>query len=127
MKRGVTVLTLVGLLTLGTGLAAGPAGASPKAAGHATAKGISGDTVKIRFFTFRPNLFYADAGQTIRVINQDWGKKHLHHTFTSTDGLFDTGILKQDPGFVTVPSTPGTYHFFCQVHPFMSGKFIIHG
>ena len=66
MKRGVTVLTLVGLLTLGTGLAAGPAGASPKAAGHATAKGISGDTVKIRFFTFRPNLFYADALNFLR-------------------------------------------------------------
>ncbi len=62
------------------------------------------------------------AGATVTVLNADG----VHHTLTATDGAFDTGALARDTtGVFEVPAEPGTYAFFCSIHPFMSGDLTV--
>jgi plastocyanin len=48
------------------------------------------------------------------------------------NGFASTGTLNQDPsGFFPTSekiqfTTPGTYHFYCLIHPFMSGTIVVH-
>jgi len=61
-------------------------------------------------------------GQEILVTNND----SVAHTLTATDGAFDTGLLQPgEQAVITVPSAPGDYAFFCEVHPSMTGVFAI--
>jgi len=126
MKRAITMLSLVGMLALAGTTFAGSAGAATKGAPHGI-RGVAGNTIKIDFFTYRPDLFTAAPGQTIRVLNLDWVKRQIPHTLTSRDGLFDTGLIKHNIGYITVPNAPGDYGFFCQIHPFMHGHVIVEG
>jgi plastocyanin len=61
------------------------------------------------------------AGSTITWVNRD----DTTHTSTSNSNLWNTGILA--PGASSKPvtfSTPGTYPYFCEVHP-MNGVVIV--
>jgi plastocyanin len=48
------------------------------------------------------------------------------------NGFANTGLLDQDPGGFFPASekirftTPGTYHFICLIHPFMTGTIVVH-
>jgi plastocyanin len=78
-------------------------------------------TIEISGFAFSAAGPFAP-GQVVTVTNVD----SAPHTLTSNDGLFDTGNI--DPGgsatFV-VPSEPGSFAFFCAVHPSMTGTFTV--
>ena len=55
-------------------------------------------------------------GQSVTVENLD----SAPHTVTAVDGSFDTGTI--DGGgstTLTLPTEPGTYEFFCAIHPSM--------
>mgnify|MGYP000454044516 CR=1 FL=1 len=57
-------------------------------------------------------------GATINVTNADGAP----HTLTAVDGSFDTGVLNGSASAtVTAPSAPGTYEYFCSIHPSMTG------
>ena len=48
------------------------------------------------------------------------------HTLTAKDGAFDTGSV--DQGAITsftAPAVPGTYEFFCEIHPSMTGSLVV--
>ena len=48
------------------------------------------------------------------------------HTLTAKGGAFDTGTV--DQGVVTsftAPAAPGTYEFFCEIHPSMTGSLVV--
>lgn len=72
-----------------------------------------------------PGPFEFKPGETITVENLD----RSEHTLTSADGLFDTGTIDAEDGTVTfvVPSEPGSYEFFCSIHPEMTGTLIVTG
>lgn len=58
-------------------------------------------------------------GASIEVTNLDGAP----HTLTADDGSFDTGNLAQNQaGAITAPTTPGTYSYFCAIHPSMTGS-----
>lgn len=62
------------------------------------------------------------AGSPIAVTNLD----SAGHTLTATDGTFDTGTLGQNElSTLTAPTTPGTYAFFCEIHPSMTGQLVV--
>ena len=66
----------------------------------------------------------AAAGATVDVVNED----DATHTVTSSDGLFDTGRI--DAGGeaeLTAPGEPGSYRFFCAIHPSMAGILVVDG
>ena len=62
------------------------------------------------------------AGQTISVANADGAP----HTLTAVDGSFDTGVI-QGGGATTLaaPLAPGSYAFFCSLHPSMTGTLTV--
>ena len=77
--------------------------------------------IEIANFNFTSGVTVA-AGQSIGVTNIDAAP----HTLTSVDGLFDTGNLGQnETGAITAPLEPGTYAFFCEIHPSMVGELTV--
>ncbi len=63
-----------------------------------------------------------DGGQAITVVNADGAP----HTLTSVDGLFDTGVIGGGAsGSLAAPITPGSYAFFCSLHPSMTGTLTV--
>jgi len=57
-------------------------------------------------------------GEKFNIVN----KAASRHTFTSADGSWEEVELLADSTVVfTVPDTPGSYVFFCAVHPTSMG------
>lgn len=80
--------------------------------------------IKIEDFTFTPGTITVKAGTKIVWTNTD----SVNHTITSAQkGVFDSGILKKDGKFEYTFNTPGTYDYYCAVHPIMKGKVIVEG
>lgn len=59
-------------------------------------------------------------------------KYRLSHTVTSgnpsdkqTGTVFDSGLIKPSNTFSYTFKDPGTYHYFCMVHPWMTGEVIV--
>lgn len=61
-------------------------------------------------------------GASISIQNRDG----VTHTLTAEDGSFDTGRLSGgSSATLTAPATPGTYRFFCSIHPSMTGSLVV--
>lgn len=61
-------------------------------------------------------------GTEIVVTNQDGAA----HTLTSRDDRFNTGQLDGDASATIVaPGEPGSYDFFCTIHPSMQGTLVV--
>jgi plastocyanin len=56
------------------------------------------------------------AGEPITVRNDD----HADHTLTADDGSFSVFVAGDDSATLVV-TAPGTYPFYCRVHPDMRG------
>ena len=77
--------------------------------------------VKIDNFSFTPTTLTVTAGTTVTWTNRD----DIPHTVVSTDGVFKSKALDTDDKFSFVFSKPGTYSYFCSVHPKMTGQIIV--
>jgi plastocyanin len=49
----------------------------------------------------------------------------VQHTVTAVDRSFDSGSLAPGTTWRYTFTKPGTYQFFCVVHPFMKGVVIV--
>jgi plastocyanin len=74
-------------------------------------------------FTFNPRQLTVTAGTRVTWLNRD----DVPHTATSTSKprAFNSGNLDTDERFSHVFTTPGTYEYFCILHPKMTGKVIV--
>jgi plastocyanin len=90
---------------------------------HAAGQGQAGTsvTVKIDNFSFGPAALTVPVGTTVTWTNQD----DIPHTVVSTDGVFKSKALDTDDKFSFVFSKPGTYSYFCSIHPKMTGQVIV--
>ena len=71
---------------------------------------------------FTPMSLSVSPGATVTVTNKD----SATHTLTATGGQFDTGdITKDQTRTFKAPSKPGTYHYICSIHQFMTGTIIV--
>ena len=62
------------------------------------------------------------AGATVTVTNNDG----VPHTVTAVGGEFATGLIDAGASITFVaPTQPGTYAFFCDVHPAMQGTLVV--
>jgi plastocyanin len=77
--------------------------------------------VSIVDFAFRPKLVFVVAGTTVRWTNNG----DTDHTVTSDEGLFDSGTLQSDESFELTFDTPGSYPYFCSLHPAMTGQITV--
>lgn len=97
------------------------------AAGRATPaaalaeEAASKNEVKIDNFTFEPPTITVSAGTKVIWTNKD----DEPHTVVNTDGKFKSDALDTDDQFSFTFSEPGTYDYYCSVHPKMTGKVIV--
>jgi plastocyanin len=77
--------------------------------------------VKIDNFTFTPKSMTVKAGTTITWTNQD----DIPHTVTSSTKQFKSKALDTDDKFSFTFTTPGTYEYFCSLHPHMTGTIVV--
>jgi plastocyanin len=90
-----------------------PSGNAPAPSGEA----VRSAKVEIVDFAYDPDPVTIQAGGKVIWINRDAEP----HTATADDGSFDTGTLEEgklkSEGF----KEPGTYRYFCEIHPSMRG------
>ncbi|MFN3337597.1 MAG: cupredoxin family copper-binding protein [Thermomicrobium sp.] len=155
MRRFWVTLLLLGVLGLaGCGKASetnpaagsseygGPYGDGPTAAPTLTATGSersgygpvltqtptvvvspSPTTVEVRIvnFGFEPAELTVAAGTTVIWRNDS----PTTHTVTAKNGAFDSGLLEAGQTFSFMFREPGTYEYWCTLHPEMLGRVIV--
>ena len=86
---------------------------------------IGGDkknTIEIKDFMFNPPTLTVKAGEKITFINHD----EEPHTVVSVGKKFQkSSALDTDQEFTITAGEPGTYEYFCSVHPKMTGTIVV--
>jgi plastocyanin len=77
--------------------------------------------VKIDNFSFGPATLSVPVGANVTWTNRD----DIPHTVVSTDGVFKSKVLDTDEKFSYTFSKPGTFPYFCSIHPKMTGKIVV--
>jgi plastocyanin len=133
MKRTIfrlpgAIAALGGLVLAGCSQQASAPAAGPKETQSQMAVDVveaAGKTeqVAIDNFTYSPAVLTVAAGTKVTWVNRD----DVPHTVTSPakPRVLDSGTLDTDQSFSHVFSNPGTYEYFCAVHPKMTGKIIV--
>jgi plastocyanin len=79
-------------------------------------------TIKIDNFTFSPPDLVIPAGTTVTWVNED----DVPHTAVSDDHKsFRSKPMDTDDKYTFTFATPGTYPYFCSIHPHMTAKIIV--
>lgn len=78
--------------------------------------------VEISQFAFKPNEIHVPAGARIVWVNRD----EEPHVVVSTNGAFKSSpALDTNDSYAAVLTKPGTYTYFCSIHPMMVGKIVV--
>ena len=77
--------------------------------------------VKIDNFSFGPATLTVPVGTTVTWTNRD----DIPHTVVSTDGAFKSKVLDTDEKFSFTFTKPGSFPYFCSIHPKMTGKVVV--
>jgi len=76
--------------------------------------------VKIGNFTFGPKELKVKGGTTVTWTNED----DIPHTVVSPNN-FRSKVLDTDGTYAFTFTTPGTYTYFCSLHPHMTGTVVV--
>lgn len=77
--------------------------------------------VKIDNFNFTPATLTVPVGTTVTWTNRD----DIPHTVVSDDKSIKSKTLDTDEKFTFTFSKPGTYSYFCSIHPKMKGTIVV--
>ncbi len=119
MKNTKWISAAIAVVTLGLALGAG-AGTKPvegpaDKAGNAAA-------IKIDNFSFGPATITIPAGSTVTWTNND----DVPHVVSSDDNkLFKSKALDTDDHFSFTFTKPGTYNYYCAIHPKMTATIVV--
>ncbi len=99
------------------------AGSTAVAVTHAIASATAPAAVEIDNFDFGPRTLTVAAGTTVTWTNHD----EEPHTVVSADDpkSFKSGALDTDDKFAFTFARPGTYKYFCSIHPRMTGEVVV--
>ena len=117
MKRMNWVLTFSATILLAVAIMAG---SSSRMAVRADNKPASGTEIKIDNFSFGPDVTIA-AGTTVTWTNKD----DAPHVVASDSNIFKSKALDTDDRFSYTFTKPGTYVYYCTVHPRMIAKVVV--
>jgi plastocyanin len=116
MKNRIGILSLaIFAIVLGIG------GSSKTYATSADTQSAAETAIKIDNFSFTPATVTIPAGTTVRWTNRD----DIPHTVVSDDKMFKSKALDTDEQFTYTFTKPGTYSYFCSIHPKMTGKVVV--
>ena len=77
--------------------------------------------VTIDNFSFTPQTLTVSVGATVTWTNRD----DIPHTVVSSDDAFKSKVRDTDETFSYTFTKPGTYNYFCSIHPKMTGKVVV--
>ena len=111
------------LRMVGTTLAAFllAAGSGPLSAVHSEDKAAPNAVVKIDNFSFAPVNITVAAGATVTWTNND----DVPHVVSSDDKSFRSKALDTDDRFSYTFTKPGTYTYYCAIHPKMTARVVV--
>ena len=116
MQRKSCVLGVSALLLL---LVASGAWKTSAAADNKPALEVA---VSIDNFKFSPDVITVAPGTTVHWTNRD----DIPHTVVSDDKTtFKSKVMDTDEQFSYTFTKPGTYGYFCSIHPHMTGKVVV--
>ncbi len=78
-------------------------------------------TIGIKQFKYGPPILSVPVGTTVTWVNHD----EEPHTITSATGAFSSTGLANDDTFAQTFTKPGTYQYFCAIHPYMKGTLVV--
>jgi len=79
------------------------------------------EAVTIDNFSFAPQRLTVKRGTTVIWTNRD----DIPHTVTAVDLQFRSKALDTDDSYSFTFTTPGTYAYFCSLHPRMTGTIVV--
>jgi plastocyanin len=113
MMRSAIAAAVVGAV-IGSGLAGGVL--------VARAQTAAATVVSIDNFTFNPQKLTVKAGTTVTWTNKD----DIPHGIAATGNAFTRSkAMDTDDSFTFTFTTPGTYQYFCYIHPHMTGTIVV--
>jgi plastocyanin len=88
----------------------------------AGSSGAGQNKIEIKDFAFNPQTITVKSGEKITWINRD----EEPHTIVSVEKQFKkSSALDTDQEFTVVAGPPGTYSYYCSVHPKMTGTIVV--
>ncbi len=117
MRKRVYMAGLAVVVVAATVLLARSTGVSANAQQQAAAT----TDVKIDNFSFGPGTLTVAAGTMVNWTNRD----DIPHNVVSTDGVFKSKVVDTDEKFSYTFAKPGTFPYFCSIHPKMTGKVVV--
>ncbi len=113
MKHSLVLIGLLGAVLAGP--AAGNAASTPSPAPSPAA------VVHVKDFAYHAVRVTVHVGDTVKFINDDGDA----HTVTASDKTFDSGGLDTGESWSRTFTKPGTYAYFCALHPYMKGMVVV--
>jgi plastocyanin len=113
LNLGIAMIAILIIAAAGRGRPLGSAVAQEKSSAETA--------IKIDNFTFTPATVTVPAGSTIRWTNHD----DIPHNVVSEDKSFKSKAMDTDEQFSYTFTKPGTYNYFCSIHPKMTGKIVV--
>lgn len=84
--------------------------------------GAGQNKIEIKDFAFNPQTITVKSGEKITWINRD----EEPHTVVSVEKQFKKSpALDTDQEYTVIAGSPGTYTYFCSVHPKMTGTIVV--
>ena len=84
--------------------------------------GSGGTRITIANLAFVPSNLSVRTGTIVTWTNTD----NLAHTVSADDGnAFDSSAFTQGMTFQVTAGAPGTFGYFCRIHPFMKGTLTV--
>ncbi len=118
MKKRQWYLRMAGMTLAATLLAAGSGSVFTV---HSEDKSASKAEVKIDNFSFAPGNIAVAAGATVTWTNND----DVPHLIASDDKSFRSKALDTDDRFSYTFTKPGTYIYYCAIHPKMTARVVV--
>jgi len=95
--------------------------AGPSTSAASALEQRAANAIVIENFTFAPRTLTVTKGTSITVRNTDG----VTHTFSATDGSFDTGDIRSGASKVVTLTNAGTFAYRCNIHPSMTGTVVV--
>ncbi len=111
-----TIRSAVIAAALGAAVAAMLAETAPPGRADNAARAVTIDN-----FTFNPQRLTVTAGATVTWTNKD----DIPHVVAAASALFRSKALDTDDSYSFTFTAPGTYPYFCSLHPHMTGTIVV--
>lgn len=126
MKLKITALTalivLVGLSMMGCAQQDQYGDQQPMETSTPGETPLSGEaTVTIDSYSYNPQSITVKTGTEVIWENE----QSVTHTVTSEEDVFDSGDIGQGESYSYTFEEPGTYDYYCTIHPSMEGEVVV--